>query len=47
MPAYNEECSIGAVLDALHKEGWHDIIVVDDGSRDRTAEIAREKGAIV
>ncbi|MDI6642897.1 MAG: glycosyltransferase family 2 protein [Candidatus Hodarchaeaceae archaeon] len=47
MPAYNEERSIGAVLDALHKEGWHDIIVVDDGSRDRTAEIAREKGAIV
>jgi glycosyltransferase involved in cell wall biosynthesis len=47
MPAYNEERSIGGVLDALHKEGWHDIIVVDDGSRDRTTEIAQEKGALV
>lgn len=47
MPAYNEERSIGGVLDALHKEGWRDIIVVDDGSRDRTTEIAREKGALV
>lgn len=47
MPAYNEERSIGKVLDALHSEGWHDIIAVNDGSRDRTAEIAREKGAVV
>ncbi len=47
MPAYNEEQSIGGVLDALHKEGWRDIIVVDDGSRDRTVEMAREKGAVV
>jgi glycosyltransferase involved in cell wall biosynthesis len=47
MPAYNEERSIGGMLDALHKEGWRDIIVVDDGSRDRTTEIAREKGALV
>jgi glycosyltransferase involved in cell wall biosynthesis len=47
MPAYNEEQSIGGVLDALHREGWCDIIVVDDGSRDRTAEMAREKGAVV
>lgn len=47
MPAYNEESSIGRVLDALKREGWHNIIVVDDGSRDRTAEIARSKGALV
>jgi len=47
MPAYNEERSIGGVLDALHKDGWRDIIVVDDGSRDRTTEIARKKGAVV
>jgi len=47
MPAYNEEHSIGRVLDALHKEGWRDIIVVDDGSRDRTTEMARKKGAVV
>ncbi len=47
MPAYNEESSIGRVLDALKREGWRNIIVVDDGSRDRTAEIARSKGALV
>ena len=47
MPAYNEERSIGGAIDALHKEGWRDIIVVDDGSRDRTTEIARKKGAVV
>ena len=47
MPAYNEERSIGRVLDALKREGWRKIIVVDDGSRDRTAEIARSKGALV
>jgi len=47
MPAYNEERSIGGALDALRKEGWRDIIVVDDGSRDRTTEIARKKGVVV
>ncbi len=47
MPANNEERTIGKVLDALHREGWRNIIVVDDGSRDRTAEIARSKGPVV
>ncbi len=47
MPAYNEERSIGRVLDALKREGWRNIIVVDDGSSDRTAEVARSKGALV
>jgi glycosyltransferase involved in cell wall biosynthesis len=47
IPAYNEEQSVGVVLDVLKREGWRDIIVVDDGSRDRTAEIARERGAVV
>lgn len=47
MPAYNEERSIGRVLDALKREGWRNIIVVDDGSRDRTAEIVRSKGVLV
>jgi len=47
MPAHNEERAIGGVIDGLRREGWSDIIVVDDGSRDRTAEIAREKGALV
>jgi glycosyltransferase involved in cell wall biosynthesis len=47
MPAYNEERTIGEVLDALKREGYSKVIVVDDGSRDRTAEIARSKGAVV
>ena len=47
MPAYNEERSIGRVLDALKREGWGNIIVADDGSRDRTVKIARSKGALV
>ena len=47
MPAHNEERAIGGVIDDLHEEGWRDVIVVDDGSRDRTAEIAEKKGAKV
>jgi len=47
MPAYNEERSIGRVLDALKREGWRNIIVADDGSHDRTAESARSKGVLV
>jgi glycosyltransferase involved in cell wall biosynthesis len=47
VPAYNEERTIGDVLDSLKREGWRQIIVVDDGSTDRTASIARAKGAIV
>ncbi len=47
MPAHNEERAISSVIDDLRSEGWSDIIVVDDGSRDRTAEIAGKKGAVV
>ncbi len=47
IPAYNEEESIGGDLDiifqAMDEAGLHyEVIVVDDGSRDRTAEIARK-----
>jgi glycosyltransferase involved in cell wall biosynthesis len=47
MPAHNEERTIGSVLDALKREGYSKVIVVDDGSEDRTAEIARKRGAVV
>lgn len=43
--ALNEERNIGACLDTL---GWADeVIVVDARSSDRTAAIARERGAVV
>ncbi len=42
IPAYNEEESIGAVLHALRAHvPDYDIVVVNDGSKDRTAEIVR------
>jgi len=52
IPAYNEEEAIGRDLDVIHKAmGKHgvpyEIIVVNDGSSDRTGEIASEKGATV
>jgi glycosyltransferase involved in cell wall biosynthesis len=49
VPAFNEEEGLGSVLAAL--EDWRgrgtEIIVVDDGSTDRTAEIARSAGVHV
>ena len=48
IPAWNEEDNLPAVLDDLHAEiPEADVLVVDDGSTDRTAEVAREHGAEV
>ena len=48
IPAWNEEGNLPAVLDELHGElPDADVLVIDDGSTDRTAEIAREHGAEV
>jgi glycosyltransferase involved in cell wall biosynthesis len=48
VPAWNEEANLPAVLDALHAElPDADVLVVDDGSTDRTADVAREQGALV
>lgn len=45
IPAYNEEGSIASTVAALEAQRPHcgdmEIIVIDDGSRDRTGEIAR------
>lgn len=46
VPAYNEAATIEAVVVDLHSYA-DEIIVVDDGSDDRTAEIARTHGATV
>ena len=48
IPAWNEEENLPAVLDDLERElPDADVLVVDDGSTDRTAEIARGLGAEV
>jgi glycosyltransferase involved in cell wall biosynthesis len=48
IPAWNEEENLPAVLDGLRTElPDADVLVVDDGSTDRTAEVAREHGAEV
>lgn len=49
VPAFNEEKGIGRVLDELRETMGasgleHEILVVDDGSTDGTAEIARRQG---
>jgi glycosyltransferase involved in cell wall biosynthesis len=47
--AYNEERHIGRLLDSLWNQSQTplEVIVADDGSRDRTAEIAAARGATV
>jgi len=51
LPAYNEEKAIGAVLDKLPRKikgvDKIEVLVVNDGSSDKTEEIALNKGAIV
>lgn len=43
VPAYNEEKSLpGVVQDLRDHAGFADVLVIDDGSRDSTARIAKE-----
>jgi len=47
IPAYNEEESIGKLLDQITEwnvQGKYEVLVIDDGSKDETARIVREKG---
>lgn len=44
--AFNEESTIGPIVKALAESGrFREVIVISDGSTDRTAEIARMNGA--
>ncbi|MBU1033048.1 MAG: glycosyltransferase family 2 protein [Patescibacteria group bacterium] len=46
VPAYNEEETIGPVVKALSdSKMFRDIIVISDGSTDRTVELAKKNGA--
>jgi glycosyltransferase involved in cell wall biosynthesis len=47
IPAFNEESSIGLVLNALPQDKIHEIIVVNNNSTDDTARVATEHGARV
>jgi glycosyltransferase involved in cell wall biosynthesis len=50
VPAFNEEEKLGAVLDAVPRIlGGHGVVVmvIDDGSTDSTARVARDHGATV
>ena len=45
IPAYNEEKNIGRVVENLIRNFPQlDYVVVNDGSRDHTAQICRERG---
>lgn len=46
IPAFNEEKSISDVIEAVRTAGL-DMVVISDGSRDRTAEICRAQGVTV
>ena len=48
MPAYNEEEALGGVLAEVFDRlpGWG-VVVISDGSVDRTAQVAKEAGAVV
>jgi glycosyltransferase involved in cell wall biosynthesis len=48
IPAWNEEASLpGVVAEARHDLPGADVLVIDDGSTDATAEVAADAGALV
>lgn len=47
IPAYNEEKNIGTIIAELNEIISSEIVVIDDGSQDKTAEVARNLGAKV
>ena len=48
MPAWNEEAAIGETIRELRRTvPDYDLLVVNDGSQDRTSQVARRAGAHV
>ncbi|MBI3034912.1 glycosyltransferase family 2 protein [Candidatus Woesearchaeota archaeon] len=52
IPSYNEEGTIGVLISKIHKvmktnQYKYEILVVDDGSKDKTRNVAKKAGAIV
>ena len=47
IPAYNEEKTITSVIRELKRDGYGNIIVVDDGSRDSTYRLASKEKVIL
>jgi rSAM/selenodomain-associated transferase 1 len=47
VPVFNEEAAIGGVVGGIPRDAADEIIVVDGGSADHTADVAREAGARV
>ena len=48
MPAWNEEEAIAnSIADLRAKMPWVDLVVINDGSTDRTSQVAKDSGAFV
>jgi len=47
IPAFNESKRVGRVIRKLRESGYNNIVVVDDGSSDNTAQVASKSGATV
>jgi len=47
VPAWNEAATVGEVIAEIKRQVDVDVLVVDDGSTDTTAEVASEAGALV
>jgi len=47
IPAFNEERCLGHIIKDLKNLGYKNILVVNDGSKDKTGEIARREKVIV
>lgn len=47
IPALNEEATVGMVVARAFQAGVNEVVVVDNGSTDRTAEVAAANGARV